>query len=395
MADLAYDPKPGFEWHARALANPNDIGRTKDLPVHEDSLHFGYYRKRSEKGGKAVWQRVGVWPVKTEEGLVMRVYVDDVPVAADQHTKVFSYACRNPISYDVYSQVRAGKPWPDSPPPLTAFVGTIKNVGNEPLNVGGGMSLAPGEEMTVPASDRVVTRSDNAPAEDDYTIRKHVLAEEKGLVPIFLEKPITDQDGANKAAEWANRISRNAKWFRDTHRELKAPILEEGRRLDAAYLRPAEEAEALAKKLTQHQTPFLAAEQRRLEAEAQERQRTSEEEARRQADVPPPVDGPAAAAPDPAPRYPTSPPPPPKAKSGGASGRSTTLRVEKVAVISDYRLLAAFLITGGREGTPNNSCSNPDLKEALDKLAHRMAQTAIPDMPTPGFTVEERPVARR
>lgn len=268
------------------------------------------------------------------------------------------------------------------------FAGTIKNVGHEPLNVDG-KPLLPGHEITVPAADRAVSRSDNLPPDmDPLEFHGYQLAEEKALVEKFLETPIKTQTDADKASEWANRVSRLEKWFKDTHKALKAPLLEQTRALDAAYLRKAEDAAALAKKLTQHQTPFLVAEQKRLEAEAAAKQRIVEEEARRQAEASPPAGQQPVVAADPAPA-------PVKARSGGASGRATSLQQQRVAVIVDYQALASFLIHGGRQGVPLNSCANADLKEALDKAAHRIAQVSPIGSTQPGFEIVERPVARR
>lgn len=336
-------------------------GRVEALTT--DAVHYGYFRRRvGRKDGKARFQAIGIYPNSAGRVVCEK---DGKPTKDAPFDLLFSRSLEG-ISWDYYMGVtRKGEPWKDAAP-------------------------------DIPASDRVVNREDNAPP-DPIAELKAQLVEEQIIATKFLALPIETQDQANGASAFANRVAALGKRLNDEYEKANRPLLEQQKVLRTTLLHPSQEAAALAWKITQHQAPYLAREQRRLDDEryaaerkAFEEQQAREDEQKRLAaeaeaqnrPAPPPVE-PAAAL-----------PPAQKAASGGLTGRKTTVTTRKVAIITDYRMLAYFCITGGDKTVALNVCRNPDLAVFLQKLADRMAQVATPES-SPGFRVEEEPVARR
>lgn len=336
--------------------------------LSDGDVNHGYFRRRvGKKGIEARWQAIGIW--KAGDRLI--VEKDGRPTSDRPFDLLFTRSLQA-ISYELYMQVRAGKPWPDAPPTAeetrTVDVSDFKGA-------------------SVPASDRAVERTDNAPP-DPLAEHKAQLAEEALVVAKFLKEPVASQDRANAASELANRIAKLGKWFGDHYELENRPLIMRQQELRDNYLHPSQEAKALAKSLADAQADFLYQEQQRLNREAAEKARIAaeaqkklEDEARETGETTP---APVAVPPVEAPR---------KATSGGLTGRKTSVTTKPTAVVTDYRLLAAWLITGGEQGVPGNECRNMALKAVLDTAAQRMVD-ARSDL-KPGFVVEDKPVARR
>lgn len=91
-----------WSWWRKALEDPSLIG--KGLPVHPDVAELGYYRRRAKNGP---WEPVGIWLDEKHE---MVAYRGDQKVSPEE---IFSWCCRNPVSYESYMQAKDGKGWPD------------------------------------------------------------------------------------------------------------------------------------------------------------------------------------------------------------------------------------------------------------------------------------------
>lgn len=217
-----------WTWWQAALANPAEIG--KSLPVHDGDVHQGYYRTKF-KGGKfepvAIWYEDGEW-------LALR---SDRPVRADE---IWTFACRNPISYEAYEKASTTGEWDDEP-------------------------TAPQRGM-----------GDNLPTDPFEALKLEFQGEEE-LAAEFLKTPITEQAQADRAAVLAKRIASIAKKAKDMHEREKEPHLTAGRAVDAKWRALKEDPDTLSKRLKRHMDDFLL-EQQRIE---QERQRKAQEEADR------------------------------------------------------------------------------------------------------------------
>lgn len=91
-----YDPKT-FAWWKDALAG-------KDVPLHADAAHQGYYGYRSSKDAAPV--PVALW----YSGDELLCKIGDKPHR--NGLELWVSVMRNPIPYAVYKDVMAGEPWP-------------------------------------------------------------------------------------------------------------------------------------------------------------------------------------------------------------------------------------------------------------------------------------------
>lgn len=392
-----------FDYWKRALAG-------EKVDYHEGVVMSGYWRVRGKEG----WRAVGIWRGKDAAGELIEppvVRLDGQPFRETEkwtNADLYQRACRDPITFALYqSVVKDGQPWPDMPPPLpdtrtfkVEEFKTAERITDEQM-AEGVRSVAERNRLSdsrgnIPAADRVVERTDNQPPEevDPYKVAVAELQEEERLVAVFLKSPITTQEQADKAANWADRIGKRKKWFDDEYWKINRPLVDRQTEIRTLYLRPKETAEALAKDLTRATSTFLAAEQKRLDDERAAKQR--EEAARLQALADEAREKGETLQPDQvAAVMPTTAEPPKKATAGGATGRKTTVAVEQTGTVEDYLRFAKFLIYGTMENPPFNYCSNADLKRVLDDLAKKVAKVALPDMTLPGVVISKQPKARR
>lgn len=215
-----------WDWWSKALENPSAIG--KSLPVHEGNAQQGYYRTHFK--GKP-WEPVAIW---FEDGEWHALRGDRRADAGE----IWSFACRNPISYEAYTKAIEGGGWDDEP---------------EAPAIGHNLPTDPFEALQVE------------------------FAAEKEQAEAFLKLPIKTQADADRAAVWSKRLSTIAKKATDLHKVEKQPHLDAGRKVDNKWRDLKEEPDALSKKLKRHLDDYLR-EQQRIELE---RQRKAQEEADR------------------------------------------------------------------------------------------------------------------
>ena len=378
------------------------LRRTGDFlePLHDGVVHFGYYRRPSEsKKVGARWVPFAIWG--RPDGTVVCEVDGQKTTKRTPFQLLFSKYLQG-ISRETYMAVtRKGEPWPDAPPPLEELAPEGPNPDPQPPTQQGDKYVVRigndgARTVSVPASDREVSREDNIPADapDDHRIlidQQATLAQEANLVRQRLLLPIQSQDEANAASEHANRIDALGKWFGDEYERRNRPLLDQQKRLRMDYLHPAQEAAGYAKALAQHMAGFLLAEQRKLEAEqraaaeaeAARIQKAAEEAAAKGEVITPEIVRPGA------------PTPPRRAGAGGLTGRRTTVSEENVGSVTNYMEFAAVLIRGNMANPPPTYCSNMELKTVLDEIARKLARTLPADQKISGLQITKQAKARR
>lgn len=225
-----------WAWWRAALANPSEIG--KSLSIHDGAPEQGYYRTRF-KGQP--WEPVAIWC----EDNKWFAYRNGREVQADE---IWTFACKNPVTYEAYQAAIEGKGWADEPTEAKAIVG--HNSGD----------LDPFEAL-----------------------RSEYLGEQE-LANEFLSQPADTQAKVDKLAIWSKRLTAIKTKAEAQHKIEKQPHLDAGRAVDDKWRDLKTEPEELAKRLKAHCQPFMVAQKRAEE----ERARKAAEEAaalRRQAEA--------------------------------------------------------------------------------------------------------------
>lgn len=88
-------------WHAALAGN---FG-----PVHDGDLHSGYYRMKSKKTGR--WIPAAIWA--DDDGEWRGLLGEDIAV---DPTDIWTWVCRYPIAYAVYTKARTEGGFIDEPP---------------------------------------------------------------------------------------------------------------------------------------------------------------------------------------------------------------------------------------------------------------------------------------
>jgi hypothetical protein len=307
--------------------------------------HSGFYRdryyaptgdgKKREKRSRAVaiWQQDGEF--------ICTVTVGYQPRHLDEIDALFANCCRAPITRDLYMLIADGGAWPDE----------------------------------VPAVDRIVSTSDNEPELSPSQKLEAELNDVKDKARSWfaeIGKKITTQEQSDKAGNFANEFAKLQKKAEDTHKVEKAPHLEAGRAVDAAWkplVTAAEEAKKWAKKAAEG---FLIAEQKRLDDERKKLEQEAEaarkaagaalmaaEAKAAEAGVPVEVELPV---------VPHVPAQPERAKAG-TSGRSISIRQRTEYQIADLPAAVAYL--AALEKPP------VDFVEAVQKAVNRIASSGV------------------
>lgn len=217
-----------WHWWQEALA-----GRFG--PIHDSDPQQGYYRTRFKD---KPWEPVAIW---LDDGK-WRAMRGDREVDAGE---IWSFACRNPISYEAYQKAIDGAGWDDEP---------------EAPKIGHNLPSDPFEALQVE------------------------FAAEREQAEAFLKLPIKTQSDADRAAVWSKRLSTIAKKATDLHKVEKQPALDEGRRIDDKWRTLKEDPADLVKRLKRHLDEFLR-EQQRLEMERQRRAREEADRIQREAEA--------------------------------------------------------------------------------------------------------------
>lgn len=282
-----------FAWYRENLA-----GKIEHLDLGHAPC--GFFRLRTREGDLlpvAVWQEQGVrWA---------KVGANDPTCLAEGEQefceRVIAFCWRSPITEAVYFAVtEEGAPWPDLPPERTT---DYANMPSDPLE-----------------SLRIELEGERVEAE------------------AWLATPISDQAGADRAANWALRFADMEKRAQEGRRTEKVPHEKAAKEVDARWRPVQDAAAALKARLKDAQTPFLV-EKRRREAEERAAAAQAGEAIR-----------PAASA------------------AAGTAGRKTSLRVVRTAAIDDFDAALMALKDA------------PEIRELVQRLANRVAAagTALP-----------------
>jgi hypothetical protein len=217
-----------WAWWQNALAGT--IG-----PIHDGDPQQGYYRTRFKD---KPWEPVAIW---FEDGKWHAMRGDRQVDASD----IWTWCCRNPISYEAYTKAIEGAGWDDEP---------------EAPAIGHNLPSDPFEALQVE------------------------FAAEREQAEAFMKKPITTQAEADRAAIWSKRLSTIAKRATDLHKVEKQPHLDAGRNVDNKWRELKEEPDAISKKLKRHMDAFLQ-EEARKERERQAAARAEADRIQREADA--------------------------------------------------------------------------------------------------------------
>ncbi|MBY5917315.1 hypothetical protein HFO77_23255 [Rhizobium leguminosarum] len=203
--------------------------------IHDGDPQQGYYRTRFKH---KPWEPVAIW---FEDGKWHAMRGDRQVDASD----IWTWCCRNPITYEAYTKAIEGAGWDDEP---------------EAPAIGHNLPSDPFEALQIE------------------------FAAEREQAEAFMKKPITTQAEADRAAIWSKRLSTIAKKATDLHKVEKQPHLDAGRNVDNKWRELKEEPDAISKKLKRHMDAFLQ-EEARKERERQAAARAEADRIQREADA--------------------------------------------------------------------------------------------------------------
>lgn len=317
-----------WRWYQNALKG--EFG-----PIHDGHPEQGYYRVR-RKGEP--WEPVAIFYPEGSDELV--AYRAGKEVRPDD---IWTWACRNPISFEAYEKAMAGDGFDDEPP--------------APRGIG-----------------------DNSGEADPLDAIKVELAGEIEQVSDFMRKPVESQADADRLGIWAKRLTDLSKRA-DNHRVVeKEPHLAASRAVDDKWREPIADAKEWATKAKRHVEPFLIA-QKRAEEERQRKAREEAEAARAAEEAE--LQAKIKAAQEAGQRdqkeidaliieaqAKASQPIEVEARrvNAGRTGARVSVRVEKVGHVTDYAKAAAALV----------AMNHKDLIGTIDQLAQRAAKAGMP-----------------
>lgn len=324
----------------------------------------GFYRLRgwapaANPGGKRTlkFDPVAIW---YEDGQVYCAKPGFVPTHADEIDELFSRCCRDAVTEEAYRVVVAGGMWPDQVEErASAKARAPERIG--PTETQQAMyGQGPSEEQPPPIGD-------NSGSVSPATIMSERIADVNKQIADWLKEiggKIKTDEQADRAANFAALLGELEKEAEALHKVEKAPWLEGGRTVDAAWKPLIEKAAASKGRVKRdYVTPYLVEKQRRIDAEAKaERERIAAERAKAEQEA-------AAAGVEPKPVEELPPPEPERVKAGTRGGRATALRTVKVAEITDLAALASYL--AGMGNPP------PDFVEVCKKLAEKMMKAGV------------------
>lgn len=276
-----------FAWYRANLAGQIDRLDLGHAPC-------GFFRLRRRDG---TLETVAVWQEANGIRWAKVGHADPVCLAEGEQEfceRIIAFCWRTPITEDVYfAVVEQGASWPDLPPERAT---DYANTPSDPLE-----------------ALRIELEGERIEAE------------------AWLATPITDQAGADRAANWALRFAEMEKRAQEGRRTEKVPHEKAAKEVDARWRPVQDTAAALKTRLKDAQTPFLV-EKRRREAEERAAAAQSGEAIR-----------PAANA------------------AAGTAGRKTSLRTVRTALIEDFD--AALMALK----------DNPEIRDLVQRLANRVA----------------------
>jgi hypothetical protein len=322
-----------WAWWQAALKNPAAVGKT--LPVHENEPQQGYYRTRFKD---SPWQPVAIFYPEGSNELV--AYRAGREVRPDE---VWTFACRNPVSYQAYNDALEGKGWPDDDKTVSAHV-------------------------TAPAP----TIGDNSATVDEAEAIKDQI--DAALAGMDAYAKIADDATAAKALSLRNRLNELSNQADKIRVKQKEPHLEAGKAVDAKWQPLVKSAKAGADKVRDAIGSFETEKlrkQREAERQAEQARRAAEEAARERQGETAVIDAPkveTVVEAAPAPIKPTY-------------GKAASVQVKTVVKdVTDYAALYAYM--AGRE----------EVQTLLRQLAQRALDAGRTNIP--GITVEEKAAVR-
>ena len=257
-----------WAWWQNALKG--DFG-----PIHDGEPKQGYYATK-EGEPVAIWlDDNGNWIA----------YRNKREVRAED---IWTWVCQRPISYDDYKHAKEHGHLPSEPP--APVIG--HNSGDED----------PFEQISIE------------------------IAGETEQADEFLKQSVDTQDDADKAAIWSKRIGALAKKAEDHRKVEKQPYLDAGRAVDDKWRGVTDTAKDYVSRLKKHVEPFLIAQKRAAEKEAEA-----------------------------------------KKTDAGRTGAKVSLRREKVGVVTDYNKAATALV----------NMKDKDMLSLIDQIANRAAKSGM------------------
>lgn len=310
-----------------------DALRGKFGPIHDGEPQQGYYRVRRKD---SPWEPVAIW--QDEDSGAWLAYRDGKEVRAED---IWTWCCRNPISFEAYEKAVAGGGFDDEP------------------------KTAPGI-------------GDNSGEADPFDALRIEYLGEKELAEEFMKQKVTTQAQADKVAIWAKRLTTIKTKAEGLHKVEKQPHLDAGRSVDDKWRELKTEPDELAKRLKAHIKSFLQEQiraeedrQRKAREEADRIRRQAEEAARQAASVENTADREKAeeaaartlqAARDAEQEAEA------RTVNAGRTGARVSMRTVKVGVVTDYGKAAAALV----------AMKHKDLLTEIDRLAQRAATAGMP-----------------
>lgn len=177
------------------------------VEIHENSPQPGYYRMRQGKGWP--WVPVSLWYPSAEEPLVMLKGTEEILEPA-RISEVWTYCCRNPISYQAWLDAMDGRGFADE------IAEPSRNANADPLTV-----LSETIEDLVAQASRDLEGADL----------------------------VADGDRRAKIANYATRLTELAKEADEARVAEKEPHLKAGREVDAKWKPVHERAKDAARTL--------------------------------------------------------------------------------------------------------------------------------------------------
>lgn len=234
-----------YAWWREALnlAGPcGELSREQQaaLKISEDAPQPGFYRARSVKGGP--FRPVAIW--FDASGILVCAFDGNSGSDPAKISKIWTWACRYPVTEQIYRDAASGKPWPDEVAP----------VGHNAASTG-----------------------------DNHEDLTREFADDSETAESLLKSPVMTQEQADQVAAFSKRLAAIGKRADEFHATEKRPVLDEAKRIDERWRDLRDGAASMVKRLKGHIDVFLR-EQRRLEEERQRKAREEADRARREAE---------------------------------------------------------------------------------------------------------------
>lgn len=252
-----------WTWWQNALRG--DFG-----PIHDGHPQQGFYRVREGKGGR--WLPVAIW-FEDGEAVGLR---DNTTIDPD---RIWTWCCRNPVTFEAYDAAVKGNGWADDAPP--------------PASLGHNLPSDPAEKFRVELAD-----------------------EEAEIKRWLATDPIKDRASADRAANWAERVAGLGKEAEEARKIEKKPHDDGARAVQAKWKPIVDQADSLKRLLKESLGPYL----RQQAAEEAARRAAEARKAAMNGEVLPPL----------------------RNASAGTAGRKVALRTVRNAIVEDFDAALTF-----------------------------------------------------